>query len=583
MAIKPTETGGSFNPSAAQAKRQQLLNARRDEVIKQSAAASASAAQTPSASQGSGTQETQITSQSIGTGYTNSAITQEKVLVMAAKDPKLGDYIGSLLLGNQQTVQSSSPSLPLSNVQNQSIDRYTKNVLQTIFSAEVATSSKQALQTDAKVSQATAGLSPATNEAEHDVNGIREDLAKILQPVSAFTGSTLGNLSNLLENPLGAPLALAGSLTNVVDRVNPDFMNRIDATFKQFKSSELAHLPGQIMGSIRSLATAADKLLAMPVNLLSDLYEGLMKIMQQISKLVDKVQTMIQSFFFGPQGILDQVLPMDLIKGIIDDVGQIGAIAGSISQMAGGFSAIQNITSQVTNFTSQGTAFLNNPMSLVESYVPQIGQINSVKGALASGNVSGVIQAVGVGGSVGGQVDMAMSALRDPTQLLSKLVPSSLLSQMGQIGQIPGLGAVGNLGFGLGPILNSLKPTAISQTLANFPQQIGILAPFLNMAGPPPIHEPATPQEVSIQTASTNPNVPVVQGVPIQTTPAAPIFEQAKNQERMFGNDGFNELIPPDPGPFKLQQSNRGPTKEAAAQLSNKPAPLVMVPSAPLD
>lgn len=595
MAVKPTETGGTFSAAAASAKRQELLANRAKEIA--------------------------APSQSIGTGYTNSAMTQEKVLVMAAKDPALGNYIGSLLLGTKQTTPttSSGPTVAaassISNVQTQPIDRYTKNVIQTIFSPEVATTTTQAIKSDSAESLSPSSApSQATGEANHGVSGIKEDLAKILKPVSSFTGSTLGALPNLLNNPLGAPMALANTMTSLVDKVNPDFVNKIDAMVKQFKSSDLAHLPSQMMGSLRTLATAADKLLAMPANLLSDLYGGLMKIMQQISKLVDKVQTMIQNFFFGPQGILDQVLPMDLIKSVIDAVGEIGAMAGNISQLAGGFAAAQNLTSQLTNFTSQGMSFLNNPMSIADAYIPQF---SSIKNALASGNISSLAQAAGgafggnmggqigqitsaisaagsggigglaqaasgmLGGNMGGQIGTALAAIRDPSQMLSKLVPQQLLSQMGNLAQVPGLGAVGNLGYGLGPILESLKGDVLSQVMSKFSEQAGIIASSLNIQGPPPIHDPLAENPVAIQTASTNPNVPVVQGVPIQTTPAAPIFEQNKNfQKALDANNAVNRLVGPDPGPFKLKQSNLGPTKEAAA--APRQAPLVMVPSGSL-
>jgi hypothetical protein len=252
-----------------------------------------------------------------------------------------------------------------------------------------------------------------------------------------------------------------------------------------------------------------------------------MKIMQQISKMVDKLLTMIQNFFFGPQGVLDQIIPMALIKDIISAVGEIGAIAGNLGQMAGGFTAVTNITTQLNSFTSQGMSALNDPMSLITNYFPQAGSaISAIKGA-ASGNMSGITQALGNISGAGGKLNQAMSALRDPMGMLSQFVPPQIMSQMQNLSKIPGLGSVGNLGYGLGDIMDSLKKGVISDTLSQFSAQAGILAPLLNVQGPPPIASPSADQQVAIQGAAVNPSVPVAHGVPIQTTPAPPIFAQA--------------------------------------------------------
>ena len=537
MAVKPTEQGGTFDPAAAKASRQRMIDARRQEILSQ---ASSQKPQPAATAVQQSAPEPQANTQPIGTGYTNSALTQEKVLVIAAKNKQQGDYVGSLLLGTKQTVPGTPQQASL-NPQTQPIDRHTKNLLQTIFSPEVATAKATADQVDARAEKAgsslsisgvsnsiAGGIDKLGNELDHGVAGVKEDLSNILKPISSFTGSTLGSLNNVVNNPLGAPLLLGNAMASLVDKVNPDFMNKIDAAFKQFKSSELAHLPGQMMGSIQKLVTAADKLLAVPANLVSDLYGGLMKIMQAISKLVDKLLAMVQNFFFGPQGILDQILPMDMIKSVLSAVGEIGSMAGNLSQVFGGFGMAQNITSQLQSFTSQGNAFLQNPMSIASAYMPpQIGGVVSTIRS-GSGGLEGITQAFGNISGKGSQINTAISALRDPSQMLSKFVPPQLMSQMGKLSQIPGLGSVGNMGFGLGSTLDSLKEGVISKTLSQFTQQSGILGPLLNKQGTaPPIYSPTESKDVAITGAAVNPSVPTVQGVPIQTSPRPSIFPQA--------------------------------------------------------
>jgi hypothetical protein len=514
MAVKPTEEGGTFNAAAAQAKRQQMVSTRAQEVV------ATSTTNKPPV----------VKSETVATGFTNDAVTQEKILVLAAKNKNVGDYLGSLLLGTKQTTPSSTAaSVPTTkaaptetSVENKPIDRYTKNVLQTIFSAEVNAINTQSSQADAVINKPES-KPPPPGEANHGTSGLKEDLNKLLQPISSFTGSTLGALPNLLNNPTGSAMALAGSMASMVDKVNPELMNKLDSAFKMLKTSELSHLPGQIMGSIRSLVTAANKMLAGPISLLSDLYGGLMKITQQISKLVDRILSMVQNFFFGPQGILDQVIPSSLVKTVMSAIGEIGAAAGQLSQLAGGFSAVTNITSQLTNFSSQGAALLSNPMSLASSYVPQLKGLSSSLGGGGAGGFSRVAGQA-TGGLGGGQIGTAVAALRDPSQLISKLIPAQLSSQLGKINQIPGMGSVGNLGYGLSSVLEPLKQKVTSQTLSQFSAQAGILGPMLNAQGPPPLHSPSEPREVAIGIASVNPAIQVVHGVPVQRTPAPSII-----------------------------------------------------------
>jgi hypothetical protein len=528
MAVKPTEVGGTFNAAAAKAKQQQLVSARGQEVAKAAAAPK---------------------SQSVGTSYTNSALTQEKVLVMTAKNKAIGDYLGATLLGTAQTTPNSFQGPGASNAQTKPIDRYTKNVLQTIFSPEVAATQQSSAATDSKIEaiskSAPAQASGSPKEDVHDKAGLKEDLNKLLQPVSSFTGSTLGALPNLASTPLGSTAPLGGgNMANVIDKVNPNLTNQLDAFVKQHKSSELAQLPASMMGSVQKLATAASAGLAVPTNLAQDLYGGIMKIQDQISKLTDKAQALVQQVFLGAQGVIDQVIPPAIMKQVTSAVGGLNLSMGQLTQLAGGFGVTANLTSQLTNFTSQAQSALSDPMSLANSYLPQMGGLTSSLNSLQSGSISGVAQQAmskfggnlkGVSsitqtlGNIGGPTNKlgdALSILRDGSQMVSKLVPPQLLSQMGKISQMPGLGSVGNLGYGLGPVLESIKPAAISQTLSQFSAQAAILGPLLNIQNAPPLYPTDAPREVAIKTAAVNPGIPTAHGVPLQTTPRLAIFEQ---------------------------------------------------------
>ena len=422
----------------------------------------------------------------IGTRYTNSAITEEKARTLARKNPALGQFVANTF------------SVPLSTNKppgEQQMDRYTRNVIQTLFSTEIKTEQKlgktlQAASNDIK------GLK---KEAVHEIQGVKETLAELLKPVSSVTGATLGTINNVVENPLGAPFVLGGAMASLVDKVNPDFANKLDSSFKKFKSDELLNAPAQVAGSIRNLASQADDLLAVPFGMASDLYNGVMDITEEISGLLDGVVTAVTDLFLGPGGVMDAILPVDLVNTLIDNVGGLSETIGSISNSVGGFDLVSDVTSQLNDFTAQSKLILADPTSLVNQYIPQ-------------------------------DVSANLDALRNPRQLVDNMIPKSVSQQFQQIANTPGLGFVGNLGYGLGGTLESLSKGVLEDTFNSYTQQLGILQPQTNQS---PTKDPVSnlklPHPPQITEATTNPNIPTVHGVPVQTEPPPEVLPTKKN------------------------------------------------------
>jgi hypothetical protein len=489
-------------------------------------------------------------STSVGTGFTNSAVTQEKVLILARKHKGLGDYVGSTLLGTAQTTPNGSTG----TVEAKPIDRYTKNVLQTLFGTELHAVNQEAKKVDS-VNQPK----NQPGEADHGSAGLKEDLSKLLQPVSSHTGATLGNQTNIASNPMGPSMVMPGAMSAAVDKVSPQITNAFDSTFKQLKTSELGHLPAGAIGSIKSLATAANPLLSVPGNLTSDLYGGLMKAQQMVSKLTDTAMALVGKLSFNPTQLLDAVIPPELTQGILGaGISSIAGQFGNLSSLAGGFNAANLLQDQLSKVSGMAGASLTDPMSIANSYLPKLpaqagsvmGAASSAMGAIQGGNMSGAISGAASGavssavsgavnkgkqvlggkagqiGQVMGKANLALSVLRDPSAALSNLLPGALNGQMNKMGAIPGLGSVGNMGAAFGPVMDMVKQQALGQILSKFPSQNGILGPLLNQQGPPPIYDTSIANQPAIGIAAMNPNIPTIQGIPIQTVPAAPIFAQ---------------------------------------------------------
>lgn len=428
-----------------------------------------------------------MNSQSVGTGYTNFAVTQEKIKTVMRKNPKLGGFLAKTFgVPTGSTTETSGGT---------EIDRYTKNVIQTLFSVE--NSIGQAVGgTTNQIAGGIAGLNVGLSKA---VAGVKTDLNQALKPISSFTGSTLGSLTNLMRDPMGSLEAVGQSMMSVVDKVSPNLSNKLDAACKQLKLEELANMPSQVMGGIRSLAAMADKLLSVPFQIASDLYNGAMQIMKEIADLIDSAISMVFDLFFGPGGILDSIIPISAIMDFLEAVGEVADFIGSIGGIFGGFDMITNFASQVGNFASQASSMLNNPAALLQNYLPpQVGQY--------------------------------MGMLRNPEQALTNMIPPSIKQQMDKISQVPGLGFVGNMSYGIGGTLESLKQGVVSQALSQFTDQAGILKPLLNqVAGNSVVPNTQSSHPTNVVGSSINPSIPTVQNVPIQITPKSKILPDNPN------------------------------------------------------
>lgn len=468
-------------------------------------------------------------SSTVGTGYNTTAITQLKIITLARKNPNLAGYVASVfgvqappswrnasgmnqgsgptntnaavgygatrLSGGSFTAAAGS-SASSGGSSNQELDKYSKNVLQTIFSPENHLNGSAG--SGSSSSGGGGGISGALGSASEAIGGLsksltsgiaaaKADLAELLKPVSSFTGATLGTLPNLLKDPLGAPLAIAESIAHVIDKVSPGFTAKIEGSLKKIGIENLANLPDQIIGSLRNLVAKVGSLLAVPFSYLSDLYNGLMDLMKSIGDLVDSLISSIFDFFFGPNGMLDQLFPISQILAVLEAVGQMFSMFSMISNLVGGITVVDNLIGQVNGAMSQVTSILSNPQALVMSYMPS-------------------------------QVTGVLSGLKNPEQFLSSIIPSEVSGLLSQISSVSGLGFGSNLGYGLGGVLESIKGGILTKVFDQYAKQVGILSPKLGKGernGPGATQQDHTPA-VDVSPIGSQ---PVVHGVPIDTQP----------------------------------------------------------------
>jgi hypothetical protein len=216
-----------------------------------------------------------------------------------------------------------------------------------------------------------------------------------------------------------------------------------------------------------------------------------MDVMKKISESVDKITASVTKFFFGPEGLLDSIIPISTIMEFLQAVNMLAGQLTGISQTFSGFNQIATFALQAQNYANQFGNFLQNPMDLAFAYAPPV-------------------------------VTQGLYAIQNPQSLINQYMPPQLSQGFATISKITGFGFNGNMGFGLESVLSGVKEGAISSIVGNFAKQYSILTPLLDMApgsgGAPPTNEPKPP---TLKPSAVNPAIQTAQGVvQRQTVPA---------------------------------------------------------------
>ena len=302
----------------------------------------------------------------------------------------------------------------------------------------------------------TTGLSNFEAEAIHDIQGWSAGMKKALEPIGLC--SAIGDLTEVAKNPLGAAQFLGNAATSIVDKICPGFVAEMDNMFKSTKLEGLTHLPSKMMGSIRSLATAADAILSVPFEIISDVYNGLMDILNAIADLIDGIVSTVMNLAMAVvNALIDKIPLVDELLEFFSAIGELASFVGGLGQMVGGFTAVTNITDQIGSFASSATGVLSNPL----------GSIPGVSGAIS-----------GITGAVGNVTD----ALRNPEQFF----PPGIKEGIQKISSIPGLGFVGNHGYSVGDTLDTLSTGVFTAALNQYTDKLPMIGKFLNKPTPPP-------------------------------------------------------------------------------------------------
>ena len=437
-------------------------------------------------------------SQTVGTGVTNSALTEKKCVMLEKQGKTDLANFARQLFGLSASTPRAGAGVGTTNQPAGSVDdlskrmsRYDKNLLQTLFSVELSV----AKSTASASASIAGGISQAGDAIAGSIGKFSDSLDKVFEPVSSTLGQMLGTLTNVLQNPLGAPFAIGEALVSVVDKISPNFANKLDATFKKYKAEDLMNIPSQVYGSIRNLAGIADAILSLPFAILEDIYQGLMEIMQELADFLDTIMSAIFELLFE---FLDSILPITELLEFLSVCGEALSLVGGITGMFSGLTQVTSVVQSGLSYISQAQSTLSNPQQLLTAYLP-----------------SGVTSAI--------------SSIRNPQQLLDQLIPGEIMGQLQNIGSAAGLGFSSNLGYGLEGVFAAAKKGFVTSILDEFESQAGILKPLLGQGqNTNPLSNSQQSHTPAVQNSPIN-SIPNVQGVPVAQNPPKVLTEKTSS------------------------------------------------------
>lgn len=333
------------------------------------------------------------------------------------------------------------------------------------------------------------GIATGPSNVAQGIDGFSDSLTQTLdkfseqiklntEPFSEYVGSTLGTLTGVLNDPLG-PNGLGNVATKLINSVSPSLGEKINNVNQSLNLEALSRFPKQMASGLDHIMTGIGNLLAVPLNILTNIYNGFQAILQSISKLISNIT---KSFTKMLMDFLDSIIPVNSILGLLQS---ISSIAGKIGNIAGSFniSAITNITSQITGFTDQFTSILSNPLDFATSFLP--ANVSSILTDLQ--NPEKLIQ-----GLLPEQFQGFVGGIQNPESLVKQFLPANLRSGFDQIAEMTGFGYQGNAGWGFRKSLDGTQGTALSNIMSNFSDKLGVMGPLL--AGQPEVPEGYTPE-----------------------------------------------------------------------------------------
>lgn len=352
------------------------------------------------------------------------------------------------------------------------------------------------------------------NQQVSNLQSWRPYFTNAARPISDAIGSHADIDHAVAGNATGPASFLPLSHHSHLDRILPHMTNELEGVHKTRQLEFMHHLPSKVAGSLRHLATALDSVLSVPFDLLSDVYNGLRRLIDEIADLIDAVVGEIVDFIIGfigglmdsifPEGILDELCAaIDYISSELSDVFDllggfpaVSAIGGFLSGITGGLTGFINGVTNLANLLSSGNRALSfisggryectaeqlglNKLGKLANTALGVLRVTSAIGSLVggAGNMLGNLGSM-IKKTVRGYLSQITTSIRNLASLLANILPMGIgyiLDRM--LARLCNVGMVGNQGYSIGDTFKSAKDDAFNIALQQFTTHTAILGPL---------------------------------------------------------------------------------------------------------
>jgi hypothetical protein len=338
--------------------------------------------------------------------------------------------------------------------------------------------------------------------------------------ISYALGSHADIDHSIAKDASGPAAFLPTACIDLIDNVSSFVGDQIEGAFKFTQTELMKHLPSKVSGSLRQLSTGLDKILSVPFEIASDVYNGLRRLMSEVSDLLDAAKTKIIKWIISSLGgLIDGLFPSGLLDGFVSFISKIADEFGDLFDLFGGFSVVASIKDVFSNIISgnflgalksavnlgklllsgisSASVLGGNSNPNIDCLEQQIG-LNRFAGKLANAVVAGsaiqgILQSlplIGKGlGNLGsvlinaakGIVGTIFSSVRNLGGIIAGLLPGALKFVLGKLfAKFCGVGMVGNRGYSIGATFDNRRDRSFTTAMNSYASHASIVGPLFN-------------------------------------------------------------------------------------------------------
>lgn len=342
----------------------------------------------------------------------------------------------------------------------------------------------------------------------------RAYFANAHKPVSDAIGSH-GDTDHAVVRDAAGPVAFIPRASAAsLDRMGYHMVDETEGIYKSHQLEFMAHLPSKVVGCVRQLSTALDSILSVPFEIMSDVYNGLMQLINEIANLIDMVLTNVINWAFSIiGGLVDSIFPLGQLEDMLGPIFEFAGELSEIFDLFGGFPAMAKISSALsvisggfvsilTNLpylytlfktrTETQTITLKHGECLTEIFDLNVTKLPKIPGILKALSIlGGVIGAHGslgaaignlgamISGSISNLIGSVTANVRNFVGLLANLLPNAIGRVLHWLlHKLCNLGMVGNLGFSIGSALDHYTDHSFSLAMTKYATHHAIVAPL---------------------------------------------------------------------------------------------------------